>query len=370
MVPVICPVDSSMTTLLDALRGVDVAAREVSGITQRLGELQVPTRAGDAVFLDTPEQFSFASICERGVGATEFVVLTVMADDGVIPLTVESAALELARARSRRTFALRTRCVRGFDERSDGEQQNGCDAGRHIGYSVAAMLVHGIACVKECEEGAAFAHSSGTTRALACCVEFQRRTRLAPCSRWRCLLKKGDASSLADAKAEYATLALEDAENVDFASARQIPRDNVVFLQLMLMHTRNAAAARCARIPHAHLPVDPCARVRDCPQEPMHARHAREGAGVSRCATKARARACWESRATRAIAATPAEAQRKEQHDRSKPSRGRQPVACTRNYQNLRSHCCACAFRSRLPRVTRAYCASATPKFRNLRTVY
>ncbi|MGC9005289.1 MAG: translation initiation factor IF-2 [Candidatus Micrarchaeia archaeon] len=108
IVAVLGHVDHGKTTILDAIRGSKVAAKEAGGITQMIGasyvskqnienlsrglaeKLNVKLVVPGLLFIDTPGHKAFTNLRDRGGSIADIAILVVDVNEGFMPQTVES----------------------------------------------------------------------------------------------------------------------------------------------------------------------------------------------------------------------------------------------------------------------------------------
>jgi translation initiation factor IF-2 len=83
-------VDHGKTSLIDAIRKSNRAAKEVGAITQHIGAFKCVTAQGPLTILDTPGHEAFTLMRERGAHVTDIVVLVIAGDEGIQEQTVEA----------------------------------------------------------------------------------------------------------------------------------------------------------------------------------------------------------------------------------------------------------------------------------------
>lgn len=90
VVAVMGHVDHGKTSLLDAIRGGEIAKQEAGGITQHISAYQIEHNDRKVTFLDTPGHEAFAALREHGAQLTDLAIIVIAADDGIKPQTLEA----------------------------------------------------------------------------------------------------------------------------------------------------------------------------------------------------------------------------------------------------------------------------------------
>lgn len=83
-------VDHGKTSLIDAIRSSNRAAKEVGAITQHIGAFRCETPRGPITILDTPGHEAFMLMRERGANCTDIVILVIAGDEGIQEQTIEA----------------------------------------------------------------------------------------------------------------------------------------------------------------------------------------------------------------------------------------------------------------------------------------
>ena len=96
IVTVMGHVDHGKTSILDQIRSTNIIAGESGGITQHIGAYQITYNEEKISFLDTPGHEAFTAMRARGANITDFAVIVIAANEGVMPTTIE--AIDHARA--------------------------------------------------------------------------------------------------------------------------------------------------------------------------------------------------------------------------------------------------------------------------------
>src|SRR5258708_32063593 len=95
VVGVLGDVDHGKTSLLDAIRKTNIAAREAGGITQSIGAslitFTIDAKENKSIcFIDTPGHALFSNMRKQGAHLADIAILVVSASDGVAPQTKEA----------------------------------------------------------------------------------------------------------------------------------------------------------------------------------------------------------------------------------------------------------------------------------------
>lgn len=154
VVTVMGHVDHGKTSLIDALRKSRLAESEIGSITQHIGAFQCETKYGPFTILDTPGHEAFSAIRQRGVYATDIVLLVIAGDEHIMPQTIE--AIESAKeAKVPIVVAINKKDKSNFNadniyrELSDHDLLPECWGGKVITVNCSAVTKEGLDTLKE-----------------------------------------------------------------------------------------------------------------------------------------------------------------------------------------------------------------------------
>lgn len=83
-------VDHGKSSILSAIREIDMISHEKGGITQHIGAYSVTKNGHEITFIDTPGHEAFESMRARGGEVADIAILVIAADDKIQPQTLES----------------------------------------------------------------------------------------------------------------------------------------------------------------------------------------------------------------------------------------------------------------------------------------
>ncbi|MFH1575775.1 MAG: translation initiation factor IF-2 [Candidatus Nealsonbacteria bacterium] len=83
-------VDHGKSSLLEAIKGLKITAKESGGITQHIGAYEVEHQGKKITFLDTPGHEAFSAMRSRGARVADIAILVIDAEESVKPQTKEA----------------------------------------------------------------------------------------------------------------------------------------------------------------------------------------------------------------------------------------------------------------------------------------
>jgi len=83
-------VDHGKSSLLEAIKGLKITAKESGDITQHIGAYEVEHQGKKITFLDTPGHEAFSAMRSRGARVADIAILVVDAEESVKPQTKEA----------------------------------------------------------------------------------------------------------------------------------------------------------------------------------------------------------------------------------------------------------------------------------------